>query len=192
MPKSTGPNGNVPDQVADQTGSQDQSGKPDIFNKRAVMETSLGSFTLEFYPQDAPKAVENFLGLAQKGYYDGVTFHRVVKGFVVQAGDPTGTGRGGESFFGGAFEDELNPTAASYQAGYQKGVLAMANRGPHTNTSQFFIMLADTPLDHLYTIFGKVVAGQDVVDKIGMVAIDPKTDKPVEPVVIKRMKVEDE
>lgn len=161
--------------------------KPDFSNKQAVMETTLGNITLEFYPADAPLAVENFIGLAEKGYYNGVIFHRVVKDFVIQAGDPTGTGRGGASIFGNAFKDELDPSTASYQAGYQKGVLAMANSGPNTNGSQFFILLKDTPLQHLYTIFGRVTAGQEVVDKIGRVIVDPETDKPITPVVINKV-----
>jgi len=158
--------------------------------KIAVLETSLGDITLEFYPSDAPKAVENFIRLAEKGYYDGVTFHRVVKDFVIQAGDPTGTGAGGESAFGAPFEDELNPETESYKRGYKKGVVAMANRGPNTNTSQFFIMLQDNPLPHLYTIFGRVIKGLDVVDRIGEVAVD-SNDRPLEDVVIKKVIIKD-
>lgn len=160
----------------------------DINNKQAILKTSLGDITLEFYPEAAPKAVENFLGLSQKGYYNGVIFHRVVSDFVIQAGDPTGTGRGGDSYWGGAFADELDPATESYKAGYKKGVLAQANRGPNTNTSQFFITLRDAPLDHLYTIFGKVVSGMDVVEKIGAVQVDAQ-DKPLENVVIKSVEI---
>jgi cyclophilin family peptidyl-prolyl cis-trans isomerase len=92
----------------------------------------------------------------------------MIPGFMIQGGDPTGTGSGGDSAFGGTFADELNPNTASYKAGYKKGVVAMANRGKNTNSSQFFIMLADYPLSNDYTIFGKVIAGQDVVDKVGL------------------------
>ncbi|MCL5435747.1 MAG: peptidylprolyl isomerase [Patescibacteria group bacterium] len=162
---------------------------PDIQNKQAILHTSMGDITLEFYPEDAPKAVENFLGLAGKGYYNGIIFHRVVPDFVIQAGDPTGTGRGGDSLWGGAFADELNPATESYKAGYKKGVLAMANRGSNTNTSQFFIMLRDAPLDHLYTIFGHVVSGQDVVDAIGKVITSPEDYKPIKDVVIKSVEI---
>ncbi|MBI3231651.1 MAG: peptidylprolyl isomerase, partial [Candidatus Doudnabacteria bacterium] len=102
-----------------------------------------GNITVEFFDKDAPKTVENFLRLANAGYFDCLTFHRVAKGFVIQGGDPTGTGSGGDSAFGGEFADEINPTSELYKMGYKKGVLAMANRGPNTNTSQFFILLAD-------------------------------------------------
>jgi cyclophilin family peptidyl-prolyl cis-trans isomerase len=162
---------------------------PDIQNKQAILHTTMGDITLEFYPADAPKAVENFLGLAAKGYYNGIIFHRVVPDFVIQAGDPTGTGRGGDSLWGGAYEDELNPETESYKAGYKKGVVAMANRGANTNTSQFFIMLRDAPLDHLYTIFGHVVAGLDVVEAIGQVKTNPENDKPITDVVIKSVEI---
>lgn len=154
-----------------------------------------GDIKVELYDEDAPKTVENFLRLTDKGYYDGVIFHRVSKGFVIQGGDPTGTGSGGESAWGGTFEDELNPNTASYKAGYTKGVLAMANRGANTNSSQFFIMLDDVPLPHNYTIFGKVVAGQDVVDKIGAVEITPQmgpTDgAPKQKIVITKATISD-
>lgn len=105
--------------------------------------------------------------MQKKGYYNGLTFHRVEPGFVIQGGDPNGNGTGGYSIFGDTFEDELNPETDSYKAGYQEGVVAMANRGPNTNGSQFFIMLADnTTLPKNYTIFGKVTKGIDVVKKI--------------------------
>lgn len=128
-----------------------------------------GDIKFELYEEDAPKAVENFIRLAQSGYYEGISFHRIIPGFVIQAGDPTGTGSGGESAFGKDFADELNPNAPSYKTGYVKGVLAMANRGPNTNSSQFFVTLGDMnqQLAKSYTIFGKVVSGMDVVDKIG-------------------------
>ncbi len=152
-----------------------------------------GDITLQFYDKDAPKAVENFLRLADSGYYDCLTFHRVAKGFVIQGGDPNGDGSGGQSAFGAPFADELNPDTPSYKAGYVKGVLAMANSGPNTNGSQFFIMLGDVPLDHKYTIFGKVTVGQDVVDKIGQVDITPvmgPTDgSPKTPVVMQSVKI---
>ena len=152
-----------------------------------------GSITVQLYDKDAPKAVESFLRLTDSGYYDCLTFHRVAKGFVIQGGDPNGTGTGGQSAFGKPFADELNANTASYKAGYLKGVLAMANSGPNTNGSQFFIMLADNELPHAYTIFGKVIAGQDVVDKIGQVAITPQmgpTDGiPKTPVVMESVKI---
>ena len=168
----------------------------DIKNKFVTLSVQgFGDIKVELYDEDAPKTVENFLRLTSKGYYDGVTFHRVSKGFVIQGGDPTGTGSGGESAWGGTFEDELNADTASYKAGYVKGVLAMANRGPNTNSSQFFIMLGDVPLPHSYTIFGKVVAGLDVVDKIGAVEITPQmgpTDgAPVKKITITKATISD-
>ena len=163
-------------------------------NVTAVIETTLGTIEAELYREDAPKTVENFVGLAEKKYFDGIIFHRVVPGFVIQGGDPTGTGTGGKSFWGKQFADELNPAAPSFKEGYRKGVLAMANRGPNTNTSQFFIMLADnTTLPKVYTIFGKVVKGMDVVDAIGRVPLQggmgPDASKPVTPVVMKSVRI---
>ncbi|MEK7170864.1 MAG: peptidylprolyl isomerase [Patescibacteria group bacterium] len=135
----------------------------------AVIKTSKGDITLELYPNDAPKTVMNFATLAQNGYYDNLTFHRVVPGFVIQGGDPSGNGSGGTSIYGAKFEDELNPNTVSYKTGYLEGVLAMANAGPNTNGSQFFIMLANNEtLPKNYSIFGKVTAGLDVVHKIAV------------------------
>lgn len=152
-----------------------KTAKVDIANKFVTLDVkNFGTIKIQLYDKDAPKAVENFLRLVNAGYYDCLTFHRVAKGFVVQGGDPTGTGSGGDSAFGGAFVDELNPQTASYKAGYVKGTVAMANSGPNTNGSQFFIMLADADLPHNYTIFGKVVSGQPAVDKIGAVDIVPQ------------------
>lgn len=146
----------------------------DISNKTVTLQTSMGNIIIELYDKDAPKTVENFICLAEKGYYNNVIFHRVAHGFVIQGGDPTGTGSGGQSIYGSPFEDELYPDTPSYQAGYLKGVVAMANSGANTNGSQFFIMLADHPeLPHNYTIFGKVISGQDVVDKIGSLPVTP-------------------
>lgn len=143
-------------------------GKKLMANTIINMQTTKGLIEIELFPQDAPKASENFSTLVGKGYYDGLTFHRVEAGFVIQGGDPTGTGRGGSSIYGDKFEDELNPETASYKEGYKEGVVAMANSGPNTNGSQFFIMLADNPLPHLYTIFGKVTKGLDVVHQIAV------------------------
>ncbi len=134
--------------------------------KTAVIKTAKGDIEIELYPADSPKTVTNFATLAKRGYYDGLTFHRVEPGFVIQGGDPNGNGTGGTSIYGAKFEDELNPNTPSYKAGYKEGVVAMANSGPNTNGSQFFIMLADNDLPHAYTIFGKVTKGIDVVKKI--------------------------
>ncbi len=140
----------------------------DIITATVVtIHTAKGDIVLDLYPDDAPKTVQNFSTHAKKGYYNGLTFHRVEPGFVIQGGDPNGNGTGGYSIFGNTFEDELNPNTESYKAGYLEGVLAMANRGPNTNGSQFFIMLADnTTLPKNYTIFGKVKEGMDVVKQI--------------------------
>jgi cyclophilin family peptidyl-prolyl cis-trans isomerase len=171
-------NGEQTNQVNESTNNSNEQ-KPmsdyDIKNKFVTLSVEgFGDIKIQLYDEDSPKTVENFLRLTEKGYYNGLTFHRIAKGFVVQGGDPTGTGSGGESAFGGEFEDELDPNTPSAKAGYKKGVVAMANRGPNTNTSQFFIMLADNDLPHNYTIFGKVVAGLDVVDKIGAVGVTPQ------------------
>lgn len=133
------------------------------------IKTAKGVIEIQLYPQDAPKTVENFAALASQGYYNGLSFHRVEPGFVIQGGDPNGNGTGGKSIFGDTFEDELNPNTQSYKDGYKEGVVAMANRGPNTNGSQFFVMLADNAsLPHAYTIFGKVVKGLDVVHQIAV------------------------
>jgi cyclophilin family peptidyl-prolyl cis-trans isomerase len=165
-----------------------------IKNRTVEMNVAgFGKISLQFYPEDAPKTVENFLRLTDSGYFNCLTFHRVAKGFVIQAGDPNGNGTGGTSAFGSKFADELNPESASFKAGYVKGTLAMANSGPNTNGSQFFIMLADNELPHLYTIFGKVSAGLDVVDKIGKVDISPQMGPsdgaPLTPVVMQTVKI---
>jgi cyclophilin family peptidyl-prolyl cis-trans isomerase len=169
----------------------------------AVVETSLGTFEFELYRNEAPKTVENFVKLAQKKFFDGMRVHRVSKGFVIQSGDDKSKdpkkinewGTGGKSIYGKDFADELNPATASYKEGYKKGVVAMANRGPNTNSSQFFVMLSD--LDRMpknYTIFGKVIRGLEVVEKIGEVEIIPgmmgPTDgRPKEDVLLKKVTI---
>ena len=146
-----------------------------------TLQTNLGDITFETYDTDAPKAVDNFITLAKKEFYKNLIFHRVIKGFMIQGGDPSGNGTGGPGY---SFEDELNSATESYKLGYVKGVVAMANAGPNTNGSQFFIMLKDTPLPHNYTIFGKVISGQEVVDAIGNVKTGA-SDRPVDSVTIK-------
>jgi cyclophilin family peptidyl-prolyl cis-trans isomerase len=165
-----------------------------IANREVEIDVAgFGAIDLELYNTDAPLAVQNFLRLTDSGYYNCLTFHRIAAGFVIQGGDPNGNGTGGVSAFGKPFADELNPDTASYKAGYVKGVLAMANSGPNTNGSQFFIMLADNPLPHNYTIFGKVISGQSVVDAIGQLPINPvngPTDgSPKTPVVMQSVKI---
>lgn len=144
--------------------------------KTVVFETTQGNIEILLKPEIAPKACENLITLIKKGYYDGITFHRVIEGFMLQGGDPTGTGAGGKSCWGKEFEDEF-----SQQALFDKpGILAMANRGPNTNGSQFFITTAQTSwLNHKHTIFGEVVKGLDVVKKIEQVETDAH-DRPKE------------
>jgi len=150
----------------------------------AIIKTNLGDMTVEFFTDDAPITVNNFISLSKDGYYDNVIFHRVISGFMIQGGDPSGTGHGDYGKFPGyEFEDEL-----SNQRPYEKGILAMANRGPNTNGSQFFIMHVDYPLPYSYTIFGQVVDGFDVIDKIASVETD-SADKPTTDVVISTVEV---
>jgi len=150
----------------------------------ASIQTNKGTIEVEFLPGEAPNTVNNFVCLARDGYYDGTPFHRVVKGFMIQGGDPTGTGTGGPGY---RFNDEkvVRP--------YNKGIMAMANAGPNTNGSQFFIMLEDYKLPPNYTIFGQVKAGQDVVDAIGNTQTGPspsgERSKPMEPLVVEKVTI---
>jgi cyclophilin family peptidyl-prolyl cis-trans isomerase len=159
----------------------------------AVIATDKGEIELEFFPSDAPKAVENFRLLAEHGYYDGLTFHRIVKGFMLQGGDPMGDGRGGESAWGGTFADEINRESPLYKAGYKRGIVAMANAGPNTNTSQFFIMHQDYPLPPAYVIFARVTRGMEVVDALANMPTEPGSDggmsKPVTPIIIRKVTI---
>lgn len=187
--------------------------KPSKGEKIAVMQTNMGDIKIRLFPEVAPKAVENFISHAENGYYNGLIFHRVINDFMIQGGDPTGTGRGGESIYGHSFEDEFDLSARNY-----RGALSMANAGPNTNGSQFFIVqaknvddglisqmteLADrgfpeevtenykkiggTPwLDFKHTVFGQVFEGIDVVDNIAQVKVGPQ-DKPVNDVIIEKI-----
>jgi cyclophilin family peptidyl-prolyl cis-trans isomerase len=158
-------------------------------NRTAVIETNKGTIRVEMLEQDAPKTTENFITLAQRGYYDGIIFHRVIKGFMIQGGDPTGTGRGGESAWGGRFNDEINSSSPVYQTGYKAGTMAMANAGPNTNGSQFFIMHVDYPLPPSYTIFGRVTEGQDIVNAIATTPTGPG-DRPINEVRMEKVTIE--
>lgn len=178
----------------------------------AVMNTNKGAVTIALFPELAPKTVENFVGLAKDDYYNGIIFHRVISDFMIQGGDPTGTGMGGESIFGGQFEDEFTRELFNV-----RGALSMANSGPNTNGSQFFIVTAPevpaqmmdqmegagypeeiinayrehggTPwLDQRHTVFGQVVAGMDVVDEINQTATTP-ADRPLEDIVIESIDI---
>ena len=179
----------------------------------AVMKTNMGDVKILLFPEVAPKAVENFTSLAKQGYYDGIIFHRVIKDFMIQGGDPTGTGMGGESVWGKPFEDEFSEEARNF-----RGALSMANAGPNTNGSQFFIVQTSqlregqkesmknngvdkqaiakyeaeggTPwLDGQHTVFGQVIEGMEVVDAIAAVATD-ENDRPLEEVSILSVTVE--
>ena len=155
-------------------------------NYSAVIETSLGSIEIELFTDIAPITVNNFVNLSKDGYYDNVIFHRVIKGFMIQGGDPSGTGHGEMGKYPGyEFQDELNNPMQ-----YEKGIVAMANRGPNTNGSQFFIMHVDYPLPYDYTIFGKVSNGIDVVDAIANVQTGDM-DKPVDDVVINSVDIKE-
>ncbi|KAK5703504.1 Peptidyl-prolyl cis-trans isomerase-like 1 [Elasticomyces elasticus] len=144
-----------------------------------VLETSMGNITCELYTTHAPKTCQNFTTLASRNYFNGTIFHRIIPDFMVQGGDPTGTGRGGASIFGEKFEDEISKELKHTGA----GILSMANSGPNTNGSQFFITLAPTPwLDGKHTIFGRVKGGMNIVKRMGMV--QTREDRPVEDVSI--------
>lgn len=154
--------------------------------KCAIINTNLGSMQFELFEQEAPKACENFITLAQNKYYNGVIFHRVIKNFMIQGGDPTGTGRGGESCWGKSFEDEC-PATLKFD---KVGLLAMANRGPNTNGSQFFITTVACPwLNQKHTIFGKIVSGEDVLKAIETTATDG-SDRPVKAVTIESVTIQ--
>jgi len=146
----------------------------------ATLHTSLGDITVEFFPADAPQTVNSFLFLASAGFYDGVIFHRIVPGFVIQGGDPTGTGKGGPGY---QFRDELD---TPHQ--YRRGMVAMANAGPNTNGSQFFVCLGDLGLPKAYTIFGRVTAGIEVVDAIAALPTGAQ-DRPHDPPTINRVDI---
>lgn len=146
----------------------------------ATLDTNHGEIVIEFDAERSPNTVNNFVFLAREGYYDGVVFHRVIQNFMIQGGDPTGTGRGGPGY---KFRDELEGDGR-----YSRGTVAMANAGPHTNGSQFFICHVDTSLPHSYTIFGKVTSGMETVDSIAATATD-HSDRPREDVLINKVTI---
>jgi len=176
-----------------------------------VMNTTMGPIKIKLFKEKAPKTVENFLTHAENGYYDGIIFHRVIKDFMIQGGDPTGTGMGGESIYGNSFEDEFTMDLFNL-----RGALSMANAGPNTNGSQFFIVQASNPpataaqltqggwpeeiakayeanggtphLDQKHTVFGQVIEGMDIVDKIASAETD-RSDKPVEEISIESIEI---
>jgi cyclophilin family peptidyl-prolyl cis-trans isomerase len=159
-------------------------------NRTAVVQTNKGTIKFELLEDEAPKTTENFRLLAEKGFYDGVIFHRVINGFMIQGGDPTGTGRGGQSAWGGKFADEINAASDVYKRGYKAGTVAMANAGPNTNGSQFFIMHVDYPLPPSYTIFGRVTDGQNVVNAIAT-SETGHDDRPASEVKMEKVTIEE-
>jgi cyclophilin family peptidyl-prolyl cis-trans isomerase len=132
----------------------------------ATLETEKGAIEIELFAADSPIAVENFRLLAERGYYNGTVFHRIIRGFMIQGGDPKGDGTGGESAWGRPFRDEIDRRSALYRGGYVRGIVAMANAGPNTNASQFFIMHRNYALPPNYVIFGRVIKGIEVVDAL--------------------------
>jgi cyclophilin family peptidyl-prolyl cis-trans isomerase len=168
-----------------ETGGPVPAGAKSSGGMHAVIETDKGAIEIEFLPADAPKAVENFRLLAEKGYFDGLTFHRIVRGFMIQGGDPSGDGTGGESAWGGTFEDEIKQGSALYNGGYKRGHVAMANAGPNTNGSQFFLISGPSgaALPPQYSLFGKIVKGLDVLDAMQRVPTG-RNDRPHDDVVI--------
>ena len=181
-----GQNNNVKEQEI-----KDAEDKITMINEKKYMDytitikTNKGDMEFKTYSQEAPNTVENFVKLANKGFYDGVIFHRVIDGFMIQGGDPTGTGRGGPGYL---FDDEINANSKIYKDGYRKGIVAMANAGQNTQGSQFFILVADYPLPPSYTIFGKITSGQEVADAISLVKRDA-SDRPIEAVIIESVLV---
>ena len=161
-------------------------------NRTAVIETDLGPIKFELLENEAPRTAENFRLLAERGYYNGTIFHRVISGFMIQGGDPNGDGTGGQTATGALLPNEINRTSSLYQSGYRRGMIAMANKGrPETGSSQFFIMHGDRPLSQLpanYTIFGRVTDGMDVVDRIAgaptTMGSDGARSRPVTPVKV--------
>ncbi|MBQ1511626.1 MAG: peptidylprolyl isomerase [Selenomonadaceae bacterium] len=161
-------------------GNETGKGESRMGNRIAVFETNMGTFEVELFEDKAPITTENFIGLVEKGFYDGVIFHRVIDGFMIQGGDPEGTGRGGPGY---TIPDEFHKDLKHSS----KGILSMANAGPNTGGSQFFITLDATPwLDGHHSVFGKVVKGMDVVEKIGKVDTDFQ-DRPLKKVVIEKI-----
>ncbi len=163
-----------------------QTAGPKAGEQIVVMETSMGTIKIQLFSQYAPKTVENFVGLIEKGYYDGIIFHRVIPDFMIQGGDPTGTGRGGESLWGGKFEDEFSPNLT-----HLVGALSMANAGPNTNGSQFFIVQNPAGTDFLdgrHTVFGQVFEGIDIVNAIANADRDA-ADKPLEDISMTKVTV---
>jgi peptidyl-prolyl cis-trans isomerase A (cyclophilin A) len=163
--------------------SDDPKQLSDKYNPVAILETNMGSMVLELYADKAPRTVENFIKLAENGFYNGVIFHRVIKDFMIQGGDPTGTGTGGPGY---SIKDEIHPTLKHDK----EGVLAMAHHGPNTGGSQFYITLKSTPwLDGGYTIFGQLIRGSDTLQNIGKVPTG-RANRPLNDIVIRLVTIQ--
>jgi cyclophilin family peptidyl-prolyl cis-trans isomerase len=169
-----------------------EESKPPASNRVAVIETGLGTVKIELLYNEAPKTAENFRLLAERGFYNGTIFHRVIRGFMIQGGDPKGDGTGGETANRQPLPNEINFRSSLYQGGYRRGLVAMANKGtPETGTSQFFIMHQTNALAPSYTIFGRVTEGMDVVDKIATTPTSgPPLDRPTAPVKMTRVYIQ--
>lgn len=174
----------TPQKTAKQTPFS-QTEQPKKGDTIAIIQTSMGTVKLKLFTKEVPKTTENFIGLAKKGYYNGIVFHRVIPNFMIQGGDPTGTGRGGESLWGGKFEDEFDPQLKNV-----RGAISMANAGPNTNGSQFFlIQTGATPwLDGKHSVFGQTFEGVENIDAIAQVEADAN-DKPLTPVTIENITI---
>jgi len=164
-------------------------------NRTAVLETDAGTIKFELLEDEAPKTAENFRMLAESGYYNGLIFHRIISGFMIQGGDPNGDGTGGRTATGALLPNEISRTSSLYQGGYQRGLVAMANKGrPETGSSQFFIMHQTYPLPPSYTIFGRVTDGMNVVDKIASAPTTMNSmgqkDRPVTPVKMNKVYIQ--
>ena len=173
-------------------GAASKPAAPSHPNRTAVIETDLGTIKFELLEDEVPKTTENFRLLAERGYYNGTIFHRVISGFMIQGGDPNGDGTGGQTATGAMLPNEINKSSSLYQGSYRRGLVAMANKGrPETGSSQFFIMHQTYPLAANYTIFGRVTEGMDVVDKIASAPNGgPTMNRPVTPVKMNRVFVQ--
>ena len=176
-------------------GAASKPAAPSHPNRTAVIETDLGTIKFELLEDEVPKTAENFRLLAERGYYNGTIFHRVVSGFMIQGGDPNGNGTGGQTATGAMLPNEINRSSSLYQGGYRRGLVAMANKGrPETGSSQFFIMHQTYPMPANYTIFGRVTEGMDVVDKIASapttVNQSGEKSQPVTPVKVNKAYVQ--
>lgn len=183
--KNTAQNNKKTDQDLNVSDNTMQTKPPEKGDLVAEIDTTKGVIKLKLFPEQAPKAVENFQSLADENYYDGIIFHRVINNFMIQGGDPTGTGMGGQSSFGKPFEDEFSPDLKNI-----RGAVSMANSGKNTNGSQFFIVQAKATdwLDGVHTVFGQVYEGMDTVDAIAATQVD-KNSKPLEDIKMNSVKV---